>query len=563
MYVRHAPAFSPVISVVQAHIVLPASCGSCRRLSRALWRFGGSPCLRQLHPHVVVSKTSLSITEGRWGYYEVKLASQPDADATVTVSVSSGNESAVKISPAELTFSTHTCNSDPGWYPDPCVGKSSWNRYQYVDTDGEVGGSTVTLSHAVDGVTVPQTVSVTVRHGPSIALSSDESGSTLTLTDSNGNPYPGIHVPLGGKATLYVALGAAPTSDVTLDLSRHYDRRDSIRFDTDPDADGDQSSLTFPKSAWSVPQAVEVRSIGAPGGVRSGAVVRLRPSRSIGDSGYRYLSAVDVRVREVEGPGLVLKPGRLDVPEGGTASYLLRLASQPTSDVTVSIAAGDGDRGITLLDADDSSAGNQVTPVVFTPDNWRNGRWVTVQAAEDEYTAHRERSVAHTAASDDASYGGLTASMVAVKVDNDVPALVVSVSELEVPENSKNESKGNTATYRVSLAAGVDGTVTVANSMSTDSDSALSVSPPSLTFGPDNWRVPQVVTVSSGNDGDLVNGNGTVVHSALGAPYDGVSATVAVTQIDDSGTLRSPAHTHDSRWETCSPRPDDSFLYFA
>ena len=108
-----------------------------------------------------------------------------------------------------------------------------------------------------------------------------------------------------------------PTSGVTLDLSRHYDRRDSIHFDTDPDADGDQSSLTFAKSAWSVPQAVTVRSVGAPGGVRSGAVVRLRPARSTGDSGYRYLSAVDVRVREIDGPALVLKPGRLEIPEGG------------------------------------------------------------------------------------------------------------------------------------------------------------------------------------------------------------------------------------------------------
>ena len=153
-----------------------------------------------------------------------------------------------------------------------------------------------------------------------------------------------MHVPLGGRAKFFVALGTAPSSDVTLDLSRHYDRRDSIRFDTDPDSDGDQSSLTFAKSAWSTPQAVTVRSVGAPGGVRSGAVVRLRPARSTGDSGYRYLSAVDVRVREIEAPGLVLSPSRLDVAEGGTASYQLRLAKEPASSVTVSISLGSGGR---------------------------------------------------------------------------------------------------------------------------------------------------------------------------------------------------------------------------
>ena len=82
------PAFSPVIPVVQAVAVVSSGRRSCRRLLGAFRRFGRSPCLRQLRPpasplkdllsqaapapQLVLSKTSLSITEGRWGYYEVK-----------------------------------------------------------------------------------------------------------------------------------------------------------------------------------------------------------------------------------------------------------------------------------------------------------------------------------------------------------------------------------------------------------------------------------------------------------------------------------------------------------
>ena len=488
---------------------------------------------------VIVSKTSLSITEGRWGYYEVKLASQPAADATVTVSVTSGDESAVKISPAELTFSTHTCNAAPGWYPDPCAGKSSWNRDQYVDVVGKVGGSTVTLSHAVDGTTVPQTVSVTVKPKPSLALSADSTGNEpLTLTGSDGKPYPGIHVPLGGKATFYVALGTAPSSDVTLDLSRHYDRRDSIRFDTDPDTDGDQSSLTFAKSAWSTPQAVTVRSVGAPGGVRSGAVVRLRPSRSTGDSGYRYLSAVDVRVRESDGPALVLKPGRLDVAEGGTASYQLRLAKVPASSVTVSISLGSGDGDLTVKDTDDATGGDQLSAIVFTPENWSSGRWVTLAAADDDDVAGGERSVVHTAASDDAGYDGLRAGLVAVEVDDDVPGLVIPVSSIDVTENSKDTDKGNTASYTVSLDHRPSADVAVAVSVS--GDDSLSVLPVSLAFTSSDWNVPQTVTVTAATDVDLLNGTATIRHTASGGGFDGVSGVVIATEIDDSGTVRPP-----------------------
>ena len=108
-------------------------------------------------------------------------------------------------------------------------------------------------------------------------------------------------------------------------------------------------------------------------------------------------------------PVLVLNGdwGALPVPEGSTATYTVRLRSQPSADVSVSIVAGAGDIDITIKDTDDATTGDQKTAAItFTPSNWNTPRTVTLAAAPDSDIEEGTRAIVHTASSTDAFFNG-------------------------------------------------------------------------------------------------------------------------------------------------------------
>ncbi|MEL6456991.1 MAG: ExeM/NucH family extracellular endonuclease [Cyanobacteria bacterium J06621_15] len=113
----------------------------------------------------------------------------------------------------------------------------------------------------------------------------------------------------------------------------------------------------------------------------------------------------------VETPGVVINRsgGSTDVAEGGaTDDYTVVLNTQPTADVTVTIATG----GQTTTD---------VTTLTFTPANWDQAQTVTVTAIDDNVVELTHNDViTHTVSSTDANYDGITTASVSVNItDND------------------------------------------------------------------------------------------------------------------------------------------------
>ncbi|WP_214412116.1 glycoside hydrolase family 6 protein [Sphaerisporangium fuscum] len=112
-----------------------------------------------------------------------------------------------------------------------------------------------------------------------------------------------------------------------------------------------------------------------------------------------------------QGPGngqqaLVVSPTSVTVPEGGTATYNVHLAAQPTAAVTVTSAAGTGDSDITV------SGGGSLT---FTTSNWNTDQKVTLAAAQDADTTNGSRTINVTSA-------GLTGvAVTATESDDDTP----------------------------------------------------------------------------------------------------------------------------------------------
>ncbi len=91
--------------------------------------------------------------------------------------------------------------------------------------------------------------------------------------------------------------------------------------------------------------------------------------------------------------------------------------------------------------------------------------------------------------------------------------------------------EGTQKTFQISLVARPADDVTVTMTWPRGTD--LEVSPATRTFAPDDWNQDQEVTLSAGEDFDLMNDQIMVTLTATGGGYIGTSETIQVTIIDN------------------------------
>ncbi len=171
--------------------------------------------------------------------------------------------------------------------------------------------------------------------------------------------------------------------------------------------------------------------------------------------------------------------GRTNIREGVEFGYCVRLATQPSTPVTVTITGTAG----TSLTLDRTS----LTFDPSGPNRWSRPQPVIVDAAEDNDSSNEVATLLHTASG--GGYGGVTASLTFVVRDNDARReLVFSSSSgpvggwtdfLPVPEGSSN-------TYTVALASQPSApvTVTVTAPIRSYRGTSLTLDRTSLTFNP-------------------------------------------------------------------------------
>jgi uncharacterized delta-60 repeat protein len=134
---------------------------------------------------------------------------------------------------------------------------------------------------------------------------------------------------------------------------------------------------------------------------------------------------------------IVVDNDALALPEGGTASFTVKLAAAPTSDVIVTISKQAG--------SDPDVSANKTT-LTFTPANWNVAQAVTLSAAEDADSTNNQSffSVASTGLS--------TVTVLALEQDNDGPVSepTVFMSEAATVRNGTYASQNfGTATELV------------------------------------------------------------------------------------------------------------------
>ena len=466
-------------------------------------------------PAVEVSAVSGQATEaGGTATFTVKLATQPTAD--VTIAVSSGDVGEGTVSPATLTFETDDTNS------------RIWSTAQTVTVtgvddsldDGNQSyditlGSPTSTDAGYSGLSA-QTVSVTTT---------DDDTAAVEVSVVSGQATEA-----GGTATFTVKLGSEPTADVTIavssgDVGEGTVSPATLTFETD----NDNSKI------WSAAQTVTVTGIddSLDDGDQSYDITLGSPTST--DTGYSGLSAQTVSVTTTDDDTAAVEVSVVSgqaTEAGGTATFTVKLGSEPTADVTIAVSSGDVGEGT-------------VSPATLTFETdatnskiWSTAQTVTVTGIDDGVDDGDQNYdiTLGSPTSTDTGYSGLSAQTVSVTTtDDDTAALVVSVVSGQATE------AGGTATFTVKLGSEPTADVTIA--VSSGDVGEGTVSPATLTFETDDtnsriWSTAQTVTVTGIDDG--VDDGDQSYDITLGSPtstdtgYSGLSAqTVSVTTTDD------------------------------
>ena len=476
-------------------------------------------------PSLLVSPTRLRVREAGSGAYRLRLNTQPSAAVTVTVS---GTTAEVTVDTDSETLGDQTTLA---------FSTTDWNTNRTVTVsaaaDDDATDETVNLLHAATG---GDYAGLALASRPGVTVSVDDDDTPAILIDANpattnmDEPGPLALNEMSGhsaNALAYtVRLATEPTAAVAVEISSG-DRAVTVDNDGTPRT----RTLTFSTTNWGTAQTVAATA--AEDDDHADERVSIAHAATGGDYEGVEAELVATTVDDDE-PAILVDAAALTasgVAEGATATYTVRLETEPAGTATVSVAAGGG---LVRADMDPQQAGVQ-SSLRFDATTWNTARTVQVRGLEDDDAAGGTATLRHAASG--ADYGAAPAVETTFAVaDDDSPGVVVSPTSLAVNE-------GGAATYSVVLEAAPTGGDATVSPTSSDA-AAATVSPATLTFTAGNWDRPQRVTVRGvADDEDATDGAATVSHAVAGADYAGVPASqvaVAVRDVQAAGVRLEP-----------------------
>ena len=448
---------------------------------------------------VLISRNTLTIDEAANGTYDVWLMSQPSSGSVVVTITDDHDE--VTISPAMLTFETGN------WSTRQTVTVRSPD--DRVDEDEEMA----LVSHSVSSGPGEYTA---LTNLPAVTV-------TLPDDDTRGVKVSNTSGPVNeGETGRYsLKLESQPTSTVTITVTIVETDSDSL-----VDARAMPNSLMFTTANWENAQTVSVFAIDDD--IDEGIEERVTMTHVV--TGGDYETAMTpartrmFRIQDNDFRGVTVSPTSLNITEGETQYYDVKLNSQPTADVTITITKVTG--GETTLGANKSS-------LMFTAANWDDVQPVGIAAAQDNDSASDETAT-FTHAVSGGDYGppnNVTAEPVTANtVDNDANNVSVSTAGVTVTE-------GGTAMYTVRLTTDPEAEVTLGLTVSGgtgDNVPNVRTTETSITFtggSAGTWGTPQTVTVESPVDPDAVDETATISHAITSGNYT-VTGTTGTVQVE-------------------------------
>ncbi len=359
---------------------------------------------------------------------------------------------------------------------------------------------------------------------------------TQTMTEGVGSKDRTLRYPVSLSKT--PELGDTEEVTVTVSMSS----TGIVTVDTDEDTDGYQDDpLIFTKAdqlhTINNTKYVWLTVVEDDDAKDEEVVLTHTATSSKGSGDFHNIEAMlTVTVEDDETAGFVFNPPTLTMYENSqTKTYGVKLSSPPTAPpVTVDVESS-----APIVMVDQSS-------LTFTAQNWNQSQDIEVTSSSDENAADDLVTVTHTISSPGGDqyeeYEGVS-GMVMVRVeDAELPGLVVDHEMLEVDEGDLTG-----ADFNVELSTLPTGDVVVtATFPNGDADKVMlncsgrpftTVNCSSLVFTPDNWNVPQRVTVTGVQDIDAHSETVRLNLAASGGGYNGVIRVLTVTVDDDDAFL--------------------------
>ena len=237
------------------------------------------------------------------------------------------------------------------------------------------------------------------------------------------------------------------------------------------------------------------------------------------DDDGRPSMRVNVRVEDDDDPGLIVNPSELEIQEGGTGTFTVRLSEAPLGDL--------GNPSVTVRIPAVGDLSRSPSSLKFTGDNWDKPQTVTLTAGEDADIVNDQVDLWVTA--QDGGFDRERGRVQVTILDNDRFEISVTPETVQVPE-------GGSATFAVSLSAQPSADVTVTIPSFTNPSLTHNRSGIPLTFTPSGataWNVSQRVRITAAEDENTISERETLTLSASGGGYDDVEARVNVATVDN------------------------------
>jgi hypothetical protein len=434
---------------------------------------------------------------GATSSFTVALTSEPLA--SVIVPIFSSDETEGVADTAALTFTA-----------------ANWSQPQTVTVtgaqDSENDGS-VAYSIVLDKLNSTDLTYDEMNPEDVSVLNVDDDVFGIAVTPTTGL----VTTEAGGTATVQVVLQQQPAANVTIGVSSSNTAEATVST----------SQLTFTPGNWNQVQVVTVTG-------KNDAVddddqpftIVLSPATST-DSDYAGIDPPDVSGTNTDDDtaAITVTPtsGLVTTESGGTDSFSVVLASQPTAAVAI---------GVTSSDTTEGTVGT--TTLTFSTANWMTPQTVVVTGQND---ATMDGNIAYTIqlatpTTTDTKYGAIDPADVGVtNEDNDVPGF-----SFDPPGGLEISEVGDAAQAGVTLNTQPSANVTITFASSDLTEGT--VLPVTMTFTPANWNVAQFVAVT-GVDDAVTDGNVafnivTGTSASTDAAYNGINPPdISVTNFDN------------------------------
>jgi len=327
----------------------------------------------------------------------------------------------------------------------------------------------------------------------------------------------------GDEATFTVVLDTQPTSDVTIGITSSNPTEGTVS----------PAYLTFTADNCNVPQTVTVT--GQDDQQEDGTVdytITFSPAESLDDN-YNGMNAQSVSAKNADNDlaGITVDPiSGLTTTETGTATFSVKLNTQPSANVTIGLSSSNPDEGIPT-----------VSSLTFTPENWNIAQIVTVAGIDDGILDGTTpySIVTAPAVSADPKYNGMDAadvSLSSINVDSVAITLTAGTNHLITIV------EGGVTNFTYKLSSKPSANVVI--SLTSDNTSKGTVSPSVVTFTPENWMTPQSVSFQA-IDNLILDGDTTLnIASAITTSdtnYAALSiAKIQITVVDNEALISLP-----------------------